>query len=180
MAATQRTLTLKSNKERQRLIWHRDHDPKPYGRERCALVIKVADGQSLHWVARHGLLKPRDPDTIFAWLDAYEADGFEGPLAHPPGGDHGANLDEHRAEVEDRLRQPPEPSVAENVVASPALAPCRYRLAMVRASFDWLADYTLSGVWRLLDRWDIGWKHGYVNYWSPDPHYRRVRLIEKS
>jgi nucleoside phosphorylase len=140
MAATQRTLTLKSNQERKRLIWHRDHDPKPYVRERCALVIKVADGQSPHWVARYGLLKPRDPDTIYAWLDAYEADGFEGLLAHPPGGYRGANLDEHRAEVEERLRQPPEPSVAENGVASPALAPCRYRLAIVRASFEWLAD----------------------------------------
>ena len=57
MAATQRTLTLKSHKERKRLIGHCDHDPKPYVRERCALIIKVADGQStplggLAWLAQ--------------------------------------------------------------------------------------------------------------------------------
>jgi transposase len=180
MAATQRTLTLKSNKERKRLIWHRDHDPKPYVRERSALVIKVADGQSPRWVALQGLLRPRDPDTVYAWLDAYEADGFEGLIAHPHGGYRGLNLDQRRAEVEERLRQPPDPSVLDTVVTSPALVPCRYRLEVVRASFDWMADYTLSGVWRLLGRLGIGWKHGYINYWSPDPAYRtKVRFIEK-
>jgi hypothetical protein len=147
MAATQRTLKLKSNKERKRLVWHRDHDPKPCVREGCALVIKVAAGQSPHWVARHGLLKPRDSDPVYAWLDVYEADGFEGLIAHPHGGYRGPNLDARRAEVEERLRQPPDPSVLGTGVTSPALAPCRYRLDVVRASFDWMADYTLSGEW---------------------------------
>jgi len=153
MAATQRTLTLKSNKERKRLIWHRDHDPKPYVRERCARVIKVADGQSPHWVALYGLLKPRDPDSVYAWRDADAADGFEGLIAHPHGGYRGPNLDERQTEVEERLRQPPDPAVLGSVVTSPALVPCRYRWEVVRASFDWMVDYTLSGVWRLLDRW---------------------------
>jgi hypothetical protein len=65
MAATQRTVTLKSRNERKRLTWHRDHDPKPYVRERSAAVLKIADGQSPHAVALCGLLKPRDLDTVY-------------------------------------------------------------------------------------------------------------------
>ncbi len=57
-----RTIDL-SEKEREELIDHRDHDTRPYVRERCAAVIKVADGQAPRSVALHGLLKSRDPDT---------------------------------------------------------------------------------------------------------------------
>ncbi len=179
MAAIRRTLTL-NKKPRKRLIWHRDHDSKPYVRERCAAMLKIADGQSPHAVARSGLLKPRDPDTVYRWLDAYEVEGFEGLMAHPPGGYRGPNLEDRRAEVEDRLRQPPEGTCLDPVVTSPALTPCRYRLEVVRATFDWMGEYSLSGVWRLLNRLGIGWKHGYINYWSPDPDYQsKVRLIQK-
>ncbi len=58
-----RTLTV-TDAQRQDLIAHRDHDPRPYVRERCAAVLKVAEGQAAHAVARQGLLKPRDPDTV--------------------------------------------------------------------------------------------------------------------
>jgi hypothetical protein len=37
-------------------------------RERCAAVLQIADGVSAHAVARQGRLKPRDPDTVYAWL----------------------------------------------------------------------------------------------------------------
>ncbi len=58
-----RTLTL-TDSQRQVLLDHRDHDPQPYVRERCAAILNVADGQAAHAVARHGLLQPRDPDTV--------------------------------------------------------------------------------------------------------------------
>jgi hypothetical protein len=58
-----RTLTL-TEPQRQELIDHRDHDARPYVRERCAALLKIADGHAPHAVARHGLLKPRDPDTV--------------------------------------------------------------------------------------------------------------------
>ena len=58
-----RTLDL-TDPQRQELLHHRDHDPRPYVRERCAALRKIADGQSAHAVARQGLLKPRDPDTV--------------------------------------------------------------------------------------------------------------------
>jgi hypothetical protein len=79
--------TLKLNKEQQRELTHyRDHDPRPYVRERCAALLKVAAGQSAHAVARQGLLKARDPDTLYQWLDLYEAEGLKGLIARQQGG----------------------------------------------------------------------------------------------
>lgn len=83
--ATQRTITL-CWAQRQELEQARDHDPRPYVRERCAAVLKIADGASAHAVARHGLLKPRDPDTVYAWLTHYLADGLVGLTDHRHGG----------------------------------------------------------------------------------------------
>jgi transposase len=68
------------------LIEHRDHDPHPYVRERCAALVKIADGQSAHAVARHGLLKPRDPDTVYGWLSHYQETGLDGLLGYQQGG----------------------------------------------------------------------------------------------
>ena len=56
----------------------RDRHEKPYLRERAAAVLKVAAGHSGNWVALHGLLKPRNPDIIYEWLDRYEAEGIDG------------------------------------------------------------------------------------------------------
>jgi hypothetical protein len=80
-----RTLTLNPD-QRQELLHHRDHDPRPAVRERCAALLKVADGQSPHAVARHGLLRPRDPDTVYGWLDYYQGAGLPGLVAHLHGG----------------------------------------------------------------------------------------------
>ncbi len=80
-----RTLAL-SDDERAALLDHRDHDAKPYVRERCAAVLKIADGQSPHAVAHAGLLRPRDPDTVYAWLGYYQDEGLPGLRAHRHGG----------------------------------------------------------------------------------------------
>ncbi len=80
-----RTLTVTEAQRHERLH-HRDHDPRPYARERCAALVKIADGLSPHAVARRGLLRPRRPDTVYAWLDRYQAEGLAGVLAHPHGG----------------------------------------------------------------------------------------------
>jgi len=72
----QRTLELTAS-QRQDLPHYRDHDRRPDVRERCAARKKIADGQSAHAVARHGLLKPRDPDTVKGDLLLTQiADGF--------------------------------------------------------------------------------------------------------
>ena len=80
-----RTLALDEG-QRSLLAQHRDHDPRPYVRERCAALLKVADGLSAHAVARSGLLRPRDPDTLYSWLDLYQRAGLPGLLAHQQGG----------------------------------------------------------------------------------------------
>lgn len=64
--------------ERQTLLDLRDHAPPPYRRERAAALLKVADGVSAAAVAHHGLLRPREPDTVYAWLDRYQTMGLAG------------------------------------------------------------------------------------------------------
>ncbi len=64
--------------ERQELLTLRDHAPKPYLRERAAALLKIADGMAPARVAREGLLRPRQPDTVYAWLNRYLLDGSDG------------------------------------------------------------------------------------------------------
>ena len=80
-----RTLTL-TDAQRHELLQARDHDTRPYVRERCAAVLKIADGHTPHWVARQGLLKPRDPDSVYAWLNRYQSDGLSGLMTGQQGG----------------------------------------------------------------------------------------------
>jgi hypothetical protein len=80
-----RTLTL-TDEQRDQLLRHRDHDPRPYVRERCASLLKIADGLSPYAVARGGLLRPRDTDTVYAWLNHYQDQGLPGILTHQHGG----------------------------------------------------------------------------------------------
>jgi hypothetical protein len=86
-----RALTL-TEEQRQELLQLRDHDARPYVRERGAAILKIAAGHSPHRVATSGLLKPRDPDTVYAWLDRYQAQGAAGLIAHPQGGWRGRSL----------------------------------------------------------------------------------------
>ena len=89
--ATLRTLKLTSRARRE-LEQHRDHDERPYVRERCSALLKIADGQAPHRVAQQGLLKPRDPDTVYGWLDLYEQEGLAGLVVHQHGGPRGRSL----------------------------------------------------------------------------------------
>jgi hypothetical protein len=84
--ATRRTLRLKTREQRE-LEYYRDHDARPYVRERCSALLKVATGEAPHAVACQGVLKPRDPDTLYGWLTAYEEEGVAGLVAHQHGGD---------------------------------------------------------------------------------------------
>ncbi len=86
-----RTLSL-TEEQRQELLRLRDHDARPYVRERGAALLKIAVGDTAHRVAKRGLLKPRDPDTVYSWLDLYQASCAQGLIAHPQGGSRGRYL----------------------------------------------------------------------------------------
>jgi len=61
----------------------RDHHVRPYVRERCAAILKIADGMSGRQVAMKGLLKRRALDTVYEWFHRYEAEGLKGLLVRP-------------------------------------------------------------------------------------------------
>jgi transposase len=72
----------------------------------------------------------------------------------------------------EQLRQGPgEAATRVNAVGSTCPAPGLWTLARIRASVAWLADYSLSGVWRVLQRLDLGLHSTQVQMYSPDPEY---------
>ena len=72
-----RTVELTTEQE-ESLTELRDHASKPYLRERASALLQVADGRPAADVARAGLLKERQPDTVYGWLDRFEAEGEAG------------------------------------------------------------------------------------------------------
>jgi hypothetical protein len=67
-----------TSEQRRELEYVRDHHEKPYVRERAAALLKIADGMSGRQVALHGLLRERDPDSVYSWFHAYQAEGLAG------------------------------------------------------------------------------------------------------
>jgi transposase len=59
-------------------------------------------------------------------------------------------------------------------------APSRWTVRTIRATFSWLSEYSLSGVWRVLDRYDLRPRSARVQLYSPDPAYasKADRLYE--
>lgn len=68
---------------RAALVALRDTGPKGYLRERAGALLKVADGQAAAAVARTGLLRPRQPDTVYRWLARFRAEGIAGLWDRP-------------------------------------------------------------------------------------------------
>jgi len=69
--------------ERGTLTALRDHGPKLYLRERASALLKVDAGMPAARVAREGLLRPRQPDTVYAWLDRFTTTGLAGLYTQP-------------------------------------------------------------------------------------------------
>ena len=70
--------------EIQALVVLRDKGEPAYLRERATALLKIHEGFSPHEVARRGLLKRRDPDTVYTWLRRYREHGIRG-LSNKPG-----------------------------------------------------------------------------------------------
>jgi hypothetical protein len=81
--------------------------------------------------------------------------------------------------VEQRLHQPPGEEARREVGATPSSpAPARWTLRTVRtvrASVEAVADYSLSGLWRLLQRCRLRLHPLGAHLYSPDPEYVRMR-----
>lgn len=69
--------------ERAELVALRDTAALPYLRERAAALLKIADGAIAAQVAREGLLRRRQPDTLYAWVHRYRAEGLAGLRIRP-------------------------------------------------------------------------------------------------
>ena len=77
---------------------------------------------------------------------------------------------ETRDELLDRLRQGPgEQARAELTSTAEAPKPSRWTLRTIRVSIPSLHDYSLSGVWRVLQRCGLGLRTAQVRRFSPDP-----------
>jgi hypothetical protein len=76
-------LLILSAAEREQLARIVKSDPKAYRRERAAALLKIAAGQSAARVARAGLLRPRKPDTVYAWCDRFLEAGVAGLTIRP-------------------------------------------------------------------------------------------------
>jgi transposase len=73
---------------------------------------------------------------------------------------------------------PGEAARREVAVRASGPAPSRWTLQTIRASVDWLTDYTVSGVWRVLQRCGLGLHTACARLFSPDPDYRsKVRRL---
>lgn len=85
-------------------------------------------------------------------------------------------------ELTEQLRQGPgEAATRVNAVGAKCPAPGLWTVARIRASVDWLADYSLSGVWRVLQRLDLGLRSAQVRRYSPDPDYlRKKKRLERA
>ena len=79
---------------------------------------------------------------------------------------------DRRDELIERLRQGPgEEAQREVMVTNDGPLPTRWTLRTIRVTFPWLQEYTLSGVWRVLDRYGLSLRLGRVQRFSPDPDY---------
>ena len=74
-----RILQLKlSSEQRAELETVRDTHKLPHMREKAAALLKIANGQPGSAVARQGLLRRRDTDTVYRWVERYRATGIAG------------------------------------------------------------------------------------------------------
>lgn len=163
--------------ERAALERVRDHDAKPYIREKAAALLKVADGMTPHRVAQHGLHKPHDPDSIYAWIDRYQSEGIEGlrvkaGRGRKPGFSphHQSNEAAKEALLHVVRRDPRQFGYRRS----------RWSLSLLAAVCDWLHVHAPGSVFGVLMRLRISYKQGRDYVHSPDPHYEEKRaLIEQ-
>jgi transposase len=90
-----------------------------------------------------------------------------------------AEVEAVQEELRETLRAGPGEAARRAVaVAKTGPAPSRWTLRTIRASVAWLTEYTLSGVWRVLQICGLGLHTSCARLFSPDPEYqRKVRRL---
>ena len=79
---------------------------------------------------------------------------------------------DRREELLERLQHAPGEEAREELApTADGPAPSRWTLRGIRATFPWLKDYTLSGVWRVLRRHGLHIRSAQVRQHSPDSEY---------
>jgi transposase len=96
-------------------------------------------------------------------------------------GGYFAEVETVKEELVEVLRAGPgEAARREVAVGASGPAPSRWTLRTIRASVKWLADYTMSGVWRVLQSCGLGLHSSCARLFSPDPDYgRKVRRLHR-
>ncbi len=160
-------LTPEQEKQLERI---RDTDERPYMRERAAAILKVASGMSGHQVALNGLLRSRDPDTVYHWIHSYQVEGVDGLPIEPGRGRKPAYSPKYEEKQEAKeailhiVRREP------SMFGSPET---RWSLDLIGRVCDWLQIKNPSGLSQLLKRLGISYKRGRSYVHSPDPYYQQ-------
>lgn len=167
-----RYLPLTAAEEAELCRW-RDTAPKPWQRERAAALLKIAAGQPPAVVARTGLLKPRDPDTVYAWLDNYLAANIPGVMFIRPGRGRKPAFSPQHPDAEtarEHLLQ-----IIHQDPATLGQPGTRWTLARLRLVLAWQHLRSVSGLSRLCRRLKLSWKRARAHVHSPDPAYAAKR-----
>ena len=92
-----------------------------------------------------------------------------------------AEVEAVQEELLEMLRAGPgEAARREVAVAKQGPAPSRWTLRTIRASVAWLTEYTVSGVWRVLQSCGLGLHTSCARLFSPDPNYGgKVRRLHR-
>src|SRR5215831_17531705 len=110
--------------------------------------------------------------------------GWQGSWLTNMVGSGGGRFEEREAVKEELLEilhaGPGEAARQEVAVGESGPAPSRWTLRTLRVSVGWLTEYTVSGVWRVLQACGLGLHAARARLFSPDPDYRRkVRRLHR-
>jgi len=121
-------------------------------------------------VALHGLLKPRDPDSVRDWVHRYNAEGIDGLSIKPGRGRKPAYFPVYQDKEEAKE------AILHTVRRAPSMfgeSKTRWSLDSISRVCDWLRIKNPSGLSQLLKRLRISYKRGRSYVHSPDPHYQQ-------
>ena len=96
-------------------------------------------------------------------------------------GGYFAEVAAEQAELEELLRAGPGDAAGREVaIRTSGPAPSRWTLRTIRASVDWLTEYPVSGVGRVLQTCGLGLHSSCARLFSPDPDYqKKVRGLHR-